>query len=239
MASNIEYSKVASEQLDAIIGRYVGFRQKYEYGISAFQFWFYQIKDNIEHLKYRSNKLGINFKFDMEYWGSIFYNRYKINDDIYVEITRFEFAWENFFNWIYNHELPNNPFNYKKKENIVRYFKPKKFKPLFNTYHIIKIYGQEKYNLLDNYGQIVLHNWFNEIRPIKSNKPTGELKIIGYVNDGGFLAALGLDGKLYKTNKLWKDMFTESNEVNFDIERLVIESYEESELRDLYEAYNN
>lgn len=234
---NMEYKIVVSSNVKTILSeytnRYFGYRTPSEYGISAFQFWYFKITNYIQSItNSKLHKINNQYKCKMEFWGVLYVRKIKGLDGIVYSIDNIEIDKVNFYNWIFYHQYPTKS-NLPKPE---RWFR-KKIEPLFNKFHIIKIYGKEKYNLLDNSGKIILSEWVEKIKPYKGKSPAGKLKVIAYCNCKGFMSVVTIDGQFIVTEHPWKDWFEESisynelqqliNEIEFNIRtNLILEQYE-------------
>lgn len=84
-------------------------------------------------------------------------------------------------------------------------FRRLRTKPLFGYRFVMN--GKKEYNLIDQNGKLITQ-WFRNIKRLP--KPYGKYQTIAYLNIGGHLCALGLYGKVYDMNRLWKDMYSES-----------------------------
>lgn len=79
-------------------------------------------------------------------------------------------------------------------------------KPLFGYSFVMN--DKKQYNLIDSNGNLIT-KWFNAIKT-PFTQPYGQYQLIAYVNIGGYVYALGLDGKTYNLNRAWKDLYAES-----------------------------
>ena len=79
-------------------------------------------------------------------------------------------------------------------------------KPLFGYPFVMN--AKKEYNLIDNNGRLITQ-WFKAIKPFQ--KPYGKYQIIAYINVGGWLCALGYDGKVYNLNRTWSEAYMEEN----------------------------
>lgn len=204
MGCDIALSNRVKSILNFYLDAYTGFRCKDEYGISAFQFWFYRIKNylnELDQINHRLNPSKDVYQFKMQYWGIIEYKIVKYDKGKILYVTNIEIDTVNFYNWIYYHEYPS-------KSNLpkpLRYFTPKHQLKIFNL-HIVKIYGKNKYNFLTSNNTLLLKTWIDQFMPIDLKKhcqPYGKYKIIGYCKIGGFKYALSIDGKLYDLHQVW------------------------------------
>lgn len=108
----IGLNKNAQYILDELIEQYVDYRCKDEYGISAFWYWFYQVKAYINTLDNKRKPVGDNLVYRMKYWGSIIYDKVIINNEIFVVVTNFKFNKTNFKKWINHESLSKVPYLY-------------------------------------------------------------------------------------------------------------------------------
>lgn len=207
MTNNIRINDHVKDIFRILKSDYTGVRQVGEYGPSAFQCFLWQISNLILKLPKNAHRINNDgkYRYNAEFWGVFLYDIKKVNSKNVYIITDFKLDNVNFYNWIYYHQYPTQS-NLPKPE---RWFK-KKIEPLFNKYHIIKIYGKEKYNLINNDGKIILSEWMKIIKPVRRKEPAGKLKVIAYCNCRGFMAAVTIDGSLHITEHLWKDRFDES-----------------------------
>lgn len=119
---------------------------------------------------------------------------------VYI-ITDYEINTEALFSWHKNTSQSGIVPIEKKK------YEPKGFcklttKPLFGYTYVIN--NNKEYNLVDAKGRLITQ-WFIYIKPL--SKPYGKHQIIAYVNIGGYMCALGKDGKTYNLGRLWNNAY--------------------------------
>lgn len=100
----------AQNEIDQLIEQYVDYRQKGEYGISSFWYWYYQVKNYIKSLDQYDRPIGDNLVFKMPQWGKIFFSRDITNEGIGVVVTDFDFNQSNFRKWITHKSLEKFPY---------------------------------------------------------------------------------------------------------------------------------
>lgn len=105
----IVITNTAQHTLNHVISRYIGFRTPQEYGISAFQYWYYQVMNEVNSLDIEHNTYGVAQIYQMQYWGKIKYIQIKTKTDVYTRILEFYFSIPNLIQWITRHELPGTP----------------------------------------------------------------------------------------------------------------------------------
>lgn len=81
-------------------------------------------------------------------------------------------------------------------------------KPLFGYSYVMN--DKKEYNLIDNNGRLIT-DWFKAIKPLK--QPYGQYQIIAYINTGGWLCALGYNGKVYNLKRTWREAYMESTKI--------------------------
>lgn len=98
-------------------------------------------------------------------------------------------------------------------------FKRLTTKPLFGYSYVMN--DRNEYNLIDNNGNLIT-DWFKAIKPLQ--QPYGQYQIIAYINVGGWLCALGYNGKVYNLKRTWREAYMENIQIlpNRDI---LVESY--------------
>jgi hypothetical protein len=96
--------------LDGYVDKYVYYRQKDEYGISSFWYWYYQVKNYINALDQYNKPLGDNLVFKMPQWGKIYISREIIDNEIFVVVTDFKFNQRNFKKWITHKSMQKFPY---------------------------------------------------------------------------------------------------------------------------------
>lgn len=237
MEYEVKLSPNVCDLLETILSTYTGFRQPQEYGISAFQFWYYRIKAYISQIgnstKRHKNSDG-KYVYQMEYWGNLLYERFQFKNITIYRVVDLIIDKVNLYEWIYDHQYPTKSnLQTPIKSKPIRYFK-KKLTPIFGL-HIIKIWGQEKYNLLNNNGEIVLQEWVDEVKPLKVKEPYGTYKLIAHCNHRGFLSGISVDGKLYDTERSWKSAYSESYINNNELQYLITEAINNIELNKKYQ----
>ena len=174
----------------------------YGYGSPPIFYWFRRIiaeTQNIENECYLhrgdfdyqlGHSLGVA-KVKCDYIGRkriLLITNYDIN-------TSMLFAWKN--NTDKGGLIPK-----VKKKSAPKEFRILTTKPLFGYRFVMN--NKNEYNLIDQNGKLITQ-WFRNIKRLP--KPYGEHQIIAYINVGGHLGALGLNGKMYDLNKLWKDVY--------------------------------
>lgn len=235
MTSNIRINENVKDIFRILKSDYIGVRQIGEYGPSAFQYFLWQINNSIIELPKNNHKVNNRgqCRYNAKFWGVFIYSIKKVeHKNVYI-ITDFILDKVNFYNWIYYHQYPSK-LNLPKPE---RWFR-KKMESLFDKYYIIKIFGKEKYNLLDNNGKIILNEWVDKINPVERKTPAGKLKVVAYCKCRGFMAIVTIEGQFIVTDTIWKDRFSESisydelheliNEIELNIRtNLILEQYED------------
>lgn len=116
-------------------------------------------------------------------------------------ITDYEINTEALFSW-YKNTSQNGIVPREKKKYEPKGFRKLTTKPLFGYTYVMN--NNKEYNLVDAKGKLVTQ-WFKNIKPL--SKPYGNHQIIAYVNIGGYMHALGYDGKTYYLGKLWSDAY--------------------------------
>lgn len=101
----VDYSIDARNQLQSLIMRYCGCHTKGEYGISAFQNWYYQVKNYVRSLDAVCNQECDYGVYEMPYWGQIVYSCQFIDDECMVYVHEFKFNKRNFNAWLKHQEL--------------------------------------------------------------------------------------------------------------------------------------
>ena len=74
---------------------------------------------------------------------------------------------------------------------------------------------------------------------MKNDKPYGKYKLIAYCCIKGLMYGLSSDGKLYNSNRSWKDCYTESLFNPFKCSQLITEYENEKNTDKVYEEIMN
>ena len=98
-------SDYAESQIGILVSNYTGFRTKKEYGISAFQYWYYQVIDYVSSLDVVCEQECDYGVYEMPYWGQIVYSCQFIDDECMVYVHEFKFNKRNFNAWLKHREL--------------------------------------------------------------------------------------------------------------------------------------
>ena len=188
-----------------------------EYGSPPIFYWFRKMFEESKNIgnsnyiqrgdyKYKlGHSLGVA-KVKCDYIGRqriLLIKDYDIN-------TRMLFAWKN--NKSKSGFIPKD-----RKKSTPKAYRLLTTKPLFGYRFVMN--NKNEYNLIDQNEKLITQ-WFRNIKRLP--KPYGEHQIIAYINVGGHLGALGLDGKMYDLNKLWKDAYL-SECINFIISKVLYE----------------
>lgn len=179
----IELSPHAQSILDWFIETWEGYRNPDEYGATAFQNWYYQIKDAVYSLDEDDGEYGVYKTFPLKYWGEIEFVRYKINDDIYTRILNFNFQYRNIINWITRFRYPRRRIHSSTTSPTVGSYlqvEPPRSLKLPNGVQVYAVQSDTHlYSLADKNNKLVLNKWFDSLNfPI--NQTVGNLHIIGY-----------------------------------------------------------
>jgi len=94
--------------LFSLTQQYGDFRTKQEYGISAFWYWYYQVKQYIYNLHTHNIRYGIRNVHRIPQWGTLIYSKYKIGREILVVAHEFDYSQRNLWNWL-NHKSNRRP----------------------------------------------------------------------------------------------------------------------------------
>lgn len=199
--------------LDSLIEQYADYRLKDEYGISAFWYWYYQVKNSILELQTHNTPIGNNLISKMKYWGNIIYAREVLHNQVYIIVTGFEFNRTNFKRWI-NHQTISN-----EKYSIVG--------DAGYGYKIIQSTSNNKYTILTPQRKYLTKFVFDEIIGFHhSSSDYNTIYATGFQGDRVF--AIYQDGnikvlpyskeeyfnkkhKYYESHKLHKKVITESH----------------------------
>lgn len=187
------------------------------YGAPPIFYWYRKMIEeshNIENCNYlrRGNykyKLGYSLGIADVICEFVGRKRVLIIKDYNIN-TRALFSWKN--NTSKGGIIPK-----VKKKSAPKEYRLLTTKPLFGYRFVMN--NKKEYNLIDQNEKLITQ-WFRNIKRLP--KPYGEHQIIAYINVSGHLGALGLDGKMYDLNKLWKDAYL-SECINFIISKALYE----------------
>lgn len=178
----IQISTRAQAIIEGIFNRWSGFRLPGENGASAFQNWFYQLRNYVFSLDFDDGEYGTVKSFDMDYWGNIEYVRYYTEEGCYTRILNFNFNYKAIFNWITSFSYPPRPRNisYSKTINSYSFVSPERATVLNNNSKVYAVQSDTNlYSLADKNKNLVIDKWFNSLTfPI--NQTIGKLQIIGH-----------------------------------------------------------
>ena len=155
------------ETLYELTQRYGDFRTQQEYGISAFWYWYYQIRNFINNMSSSRVRNGISMQIRIPHWGKLTYSKYMIGTELFVVIHSFNYSQRNFWLWL-NHKSLRRPsysvsdtcfgfstvlFDNTQKYGIIRQDGSRLVNPVFdeiiNFHHAI-----DDYNLIHAIGFI-------------------------------------------------------------------------------------
>lgn len=209
----IDITPIAKSIINKYIDEYCGYRLKGEYGISAFWYWVYQIKNYILELPTYNSPLGENLIFNMKYWGSIIYNRVMVNNQICIIITNFRLNYNNFKKWI-NHQTISD-----EKYSIVGEagYGYKIIQSTSNNKHTI-LTPQRKYLTKFVFDEIIgFHHFSDDYNTIYATGFQGD-RVFAIYQDGNIKVLpyskeeyLNKKHKYYESHKPHKKVITESH----------------------------
>lgn len=152
-------SSVIQTKLQTLIEQYVDYRTKGEYGISAFWYWFYQVKSYLNSMDSLRIKRGFNQKYRMPQWRTLIYTKIVIGRDVIIFADDFLYSKRNLYAWL-KHKTRNrvafsvcdNCFGFKsvlydnsQKYGIIKPDVRKLVKPIFddiiNFHHSVEDYN--------------------------------------------------------------------------------------------------
>lgn len=153
--------------LNSLINTYGNFRTRQEYGISAFWYWFYQIKNFINNMTSPRVRNGYNMQIQIPHWGKLTYSKFMIGTEPIIFVHMFTYSKRNLWLWL-NHKSLRRPsysvcdtcfgfstvlFDNTQKYGIIRQDGNRLVKPVFdeiiNFHHAI-----DDYNLIHAIGFI-------------------------------------------------------------------------------------
>ena len=101
----VVFSDDAESQLGILVSKYTGFRTKKEYGITAFQYWYYQLMNYTHSLDAVCEQECDYGEYEMPYWGNIVYSCKFVDDECMIFVHEFKFNMRNFYAWLRHKEL--------------------------------------------------------------------------------------------------------------------------------------
>lgn len=176
-----------------------------DYGSPPIFYWYRRIiaetqnRENSRYLRRGDYKYNLQYSLGIAHVKCEYVGRNRVliitNYDIN---TRALFSWKSMSSvggMMSRTRVRPTPLGYRKLRT----------KPLFGYRFVIN--GKGEYNLIDQSGKLITQ-WFRNFKRL--TKPYGKYQTIAYLNIEGHLCALGLYGKVYDMNRLWKDMYSES-----------------------------
>lgn len=105
-------SKKIQSTLYDLIQQYADFRTKGEYGISAFWYWYFQVRNYLKGMDDIRLKNGFNQKYRMPRWGTVVYTRIFDGKEVVVYADNFVYSKRNLLLWL-NHKpfRKNRPYS--------------------------------------------------------------------------------------------------------------------------------
>lgn len=194
----IKISADAKAYINELNERYASQTYKQYYGKSPYRNWVTQIDRIVKSLEFSPNLFGeyLSYKTD---WGNIFYDRFKVNNEVVVYITDFNFNLRLLHNWFTRAIYPLiksqptkpvvvNSFNYVRPFHIYR---------LSDGRQIYAVQSDSNlYSLADKNKKLVINKWFNSLT-FPSIQNIGNLNIIGYGSINNILYYIDDSLKLY------------------------------------------
>ncbi|HBC84683.1 MAG TPA: hypothetical protein DCZ30_04530 [Clostridiales bacterium] len=167
--------------LNDLDNKYASQTYKKFYGQSPYRNWLTQINRLIKSLEYGTDSFGEGLIYTTD-WGNIVYDRLKVNNEVVVYITDFNFNLRLLHNWFTRAAYPSttpqpqnpmvvNSFNYVRPFHIYR---------LSDGRQIYAVQSDSNlYSLADKNKKLVINKWFNSLT-FPSVQNIGNLNIIGH-----------------------------------------------------------
>ena len=176
-----------------------------DYGSPPIFYWYRRIiaeTQNIENSRYLRRG---DYKYNLQYSLGIAHVKCEyVGRNRVLIITNYDINTRALFSWKSMSSVGGMMSRTRVRPTPLGY-RRLRTKPLFGYRFVMN--GTKEYNLIDQNGKLITQ-WFRNIKRLP--KPYGKYQTIAYLNIEGHLCALGLYGKVYDMNRLWKDMYSES-----------------------------